>query len=86
MTFLSSKKGLNIDINAKRLDQHADFINRYRDNIKDVKYISAHYKFPIITKQEINSLLYIINNYTEKKNKFILDHQKFEYESKIKID
>ena len=26
------------------------------------------------------------NNYTEKKNNFILDHQKFEYESRVKTD
>jgi len=85
-TKLGKLKQLNRDINTNRLDQHVDFINRYKKKLKDVKYNAAHYKFPVITKQEIDFLLYIINNYTEKKNKFILDHQKFEYESKIKID
>jgi DNA modification methylase len=85
-TKLNNLKQFNRDINTNRLDQHVDFINNYKNNLKDIKYNAAHYKFPVITKQEIDFLLYIINNYTEKKNKFILDYQKFEYESKIKTD
>ena len=85
-TKLNNLRQLNRDINTNRLDQHVDFINNYKNNLKDIKYNAAHYKFPVITKQEIDFLLYIINNYTENKNKFILDYQKFEYESKIKTD
>jgi len=85
-TKLGKLKQLNIDINNNRLDQHVDFITSYKKRLKEVKYTAAHYKFHVITKQEIDFLLYVINNYTEKKNKFILDHQKFEYESKVKTD
>jgi len=85
-TKLGKLKQLNRDINNNRLDQHVDFISSYKKRLKDVKYTAVHYKFPVITKQEIDFLLYVINSYAEKKNKFILDHQKFEYESKIKTD
>lgn len=85
-TKLGKLKQLNRDINNNPLDQHIDFISSYKKKLKDIKYTAAHYKFPIITKQEIGFLLYTINNYTEKKNNFILDHQKFEYESRVKTD
>jgi len=85
-TKLGKVKQLNKDINSKRMDQHIDFINSYKKDNKDIKYNATHYNFPVVTKQEIDILLYNINNYTEKKNTFILDHNKFEYESEIKTD
>ena len=69
---------LNSEINNNRLHQHLEFIKHYRNKAKDIKYTSAHYKFPVITKQEIDVLLYSIKNYSEDENKFILNHQKFE--------
>jgi DNA modification methylase len=83
---LSKLIQLNLDINYNRLDQHVDFINNYNKEIKDIKYTATHYKFPVITKQEINILFYLIKEYTEKHNKFTLEYQKFEYEPKIDID
>lgn len=70
-------KQMNIDINSKRLNQHIEFVKRYRKDVKDVKYSSVHYKFPVITKQETDILLYSIKNYSEEENKFILNHEKF---------
>ncbi|MBA7646306.1 hypothetical protein ES703_54068 [subsurface metagenome] len=70
---------LNSEINNNRLHQHLEFIKHYRNKGKDIKYNSAHYKFPVITKQEIDVLLYSIKNYSENENKFILNHQKFEF-------
>jgi len=73
-------KQLNININKNRVNQHIKFIERYRKKGKDVKYSSAYYGFPVITKQEIELLLYSIKDYHEDENKFILNHQKFEFE------
>ncbi len=70
---------LNNEINNNRLHQHLEFIKHYRNKVKDIKYNSALYKFPVITKQEIDVLLYCIKNYSEDENKFILNHQKFEF-------
>ncbi len=72
-------KELNKYINSNRLNQHVEFIERYMKEIKDVKYFSANYKFPIITKQEIDLLLYSIKKYSENKNKFILNYDKYEF-------
>ena len=83
-TKLRKLKQLNRDINTNFLDQHVDFINSYKKEVKDVKYTANHYKFFINIKQEIDFLLYFIKKNTENKNKFILDHQIFECESKIK--
>ena len=70
---------LNSEINNNRIHQHLEFIKHYMNKDKDIKYNSAHYKFPVITKQEIDVLLYSIKNYSENENKFILNHQKFEF-------
>ena len=73
-------KQMNININENRLNQHIKFFERYRKTGKDVKYFSAYYRFPVVTKQEIELLLYSIKDYREDENKFILHHQKFEFE------
>ncbi len=72
-------KQLNININRDRLNQHIEFVKRYKKKVKDIKYSSVYYRFPVITKQEVNMLLYSINNYSEEGNKFILSNQKFEF-------
>ena len=70
---------MNNNINRDRLSQHIEFIKRYKKEVKDVKYISVFYEFPVITKQEIDILLYSIKKYSAKDNKFILNHQKFDF-------
>jgi DNA modification methylase len=71
-------KKLNLDLNEYRLNQHINFIKKYRNHGKKIKYNSVHYKFPVITKQEQDILLYSIKNYSEDENKFNLQYQKFE--------
>ena len=68
---------LNKKINRNRLNQHIEFINNYKNEDKDIKYISTYYKFPVITKQEKEILLYSVKRLTEDKNNFILDYDKF---------
>ncbi len=70
-------KQLNNDINNNRLNSHIKFIEKYRKEVKDVKYKSIHYKFPVITRQERDVLFYSIKFYSENRNKFILNHEKF---------
>ena len=74
-------KQLSKDINRNRLNQHVEFIKTYTRDTKDIKYFSTYYKFPVITKQEIDILLYSIKNYTENKNKFIIHHDKYLFDS-----
>ncbi|MFX0040100.1 MAG: DNA-methyltransferase [Promethearchaeota archaeon] len=76
---LNNLKRLNIKFNNKRINDHIKFIEKYRKSGKDIKYYSTHYKFPVVTKQEIAFLLYIINNYKEKGNKIVLNYKKFEF-------
>ena len=77
---LRKLKQLNNDINYIRMSKHLEFIKRYKNGVKDIKYNAIHYKFPVITKQEINILLYSIKSYSENRNKFILNHEKFKYD------
>ncbi|MFW9819341.1 MAG: DNA-methyltransferase [Candidatus Thorarchaeota archaeon] len=74
---IKSIKKLNNDINSNRISQHIDFIKNYKKKSKDLKYISAIYKFPVVTKQEIELVLYSIENYTEDGNIIVLNHQKY---------
>ena len=73
-------KQLNTDINNKRLNQHVKFIKNYSNNSKEIKYNSVHYKFPVITKQEIDILLYSINNHRENQTKFMVTYKKFKFD------
>ncbi|MFX1380343.1 MAG: DNA-methyltransferase [Promethearchaeota archaeon] len=76
---IDNLKKLSLEVNNKRINQHIDFIKEYKKRFKDIKYNSVHYKFPVVTKQEIGFLLYLIKNYSEDENKFILNYQKFEF-------
>ena len=70
-------KQFSNDINNNRLNSHIKFIEKYRKEVKDVKYKSIHYKFPVITRQERDVLFYSIKFYSKNRNKFILNHEKF---------
>ena len=70
---------LNDTINRNRLRRHVEFVKKYEKEIKEIKYKSVSYNFPVITKQEIDILFYSIINYSVKENKFILNHQKFNF-------
>ena len=76
---LKKIKSLNHDINKDRLNQHMNFVKRFRKEGKDIKYNSNHYKFPVITKQERDILFYSIKNFSEDDNEFNLEYQIFEY-------
>ncbi|MFX1394530.1 MAG: DNA-methyltransferase [Promethearchaeota archaeon] len=75
-------KQLVKSINTERLNQHTEFVIRYKKKGRSVNYNSINYKFPVITQQEKNLLLYSISNYYEKENKFIVNHKRFEYNHK----
>jgi len=74
---MNNIKKLSFDINISRIKQHINFIKKYINEFKDVKYNSVQYKFPVVTKQEIDILLYSIKSYNENKNEFILTYEKF---------
>ncbi|MHA2392064.1 MAG: DNA-methyltransferase [Promethearchaeota archaeon] len=77
---LKELKQLNSDINNKRLNQHVKYIRNYRNNVKEVKYNSNHYKFPVVTKQEIDILLHLIKSFHENRYEFLVNHEKFNYD------
>jgi DNA modification methylase len=70
-------KQLSEDIIINRLDQHIDFIDKYKKLGKDIKYNSTYYTFPVITKQEREIVFYIIDNYHKNKDEIILNYKKF---------
>ncbi|UCD00833.1 MAG: site-specific DNA-methyltransferase [Promethearchaeota archaeon] len=76
---IKNLKELNNEINKNRLNQHIEFVKRYWKDVKDIKYSSVRYKFPVITKQETDILLYSIKNYSEEEDKFILNYEKLEF-------
>jgi len=76
---INNAKKLNNDINKYRLNNHIKFIEKYRKEGKDIKYKSNYYKFPVITNQETEFLLYSIKNYEENRNKFVIHYEKFSF-------
>ncbi|MFW9881226.1 MAG: DNA-methyltransferase [Candidatus Thorarchaeota archaeon] len=72
----------NFNTNNNRLKHHVNFINKYRKGVKDIKYKSIHYEFPVITKQEMNILLYSIKNCNQNQDEFIVNHEKFQFKVK----
>jgi DNA modification methylase len=77
---LQNIKQLNNDVINKRLTQHVNFIKSHSKK-KEVKHNSIYYKFPVITKQERNIMLYKINEYNENKNRFIVSYLKYNFEN-----
>ncbi|MHA2281863.1 MAG: DNA-methyltransferase [Promethearchaeota archaeon] len=75
---------LNKDLNVNRLNQHIEFIDSYKKQHRDVNYQAVNYQFRVITKQEIDFLLYSIEKYSEKGNSFLLNYEKFEFDRTIK--
>ncbi len=67
-------------INTKRIKDHIEFIKEYTKKGKDPKYESNYYNFSVITKQEIEFLLYSINEIKENNNIFTILHDTFELE------
>jgi DNA modification methylase len=67
-------------INTKRIKDHIEFIKEYTKKGKEPKYRSNNYEFSVITKQEIEFLLYSINDIRESNNCFTILHDKFELE------
>jgi len=72
-------KQLNVKLLNDRLNQHVNFIKKYQEQNKEIKYNSVHYKFPVITKQERDILLYKIKIFNDVDNKFILNYQKYDF-------
>jgi modification methylase len=55
----NSRSFLNARI-SERIASHLDFIAECREREKSLKYVSAHHGFPVMTRQEINMILYEI--------------------------
>ena len=45
----------------ERITSHRDFIDECKTREKDLKYVSVHHGFPVMTRQEINIMLHQIN-------------------------
>jgi len=67
-------------INSKRLIDHIEFIKNYKKKGKEPKYKAKNYEFSVISKQEIEILLYSIKNFRENNNKFTVLYEEFELE------
>ncbi|MFX0020719.1 MAG: DNA-methyltransferase [Candidatus Hermodarchaeota archaeon] len=79
---IKNLKQLNLDINKNRINQHVDFIKKYNKKGKQIKYNSVYYKLPVVTKQEIDILLYSIKDVSENRNEFKLTYEKFKLDNK----
>jgi len=55
----NSRSFLNARI-SERIASHLDFIAECREREKSLKYVSVHHGFPVMTRQEINMILYEI--------------------------
>jgi len=77
---LTDIKSTTQAINTKRVKDHIEFIKNYEKKGKYPNYKSNNYAFSVITKQEIEILLYSIKNFKENGNEFTILYDKFELE------
>ncbi|MDO9109418.1 MAG: site-specific DNA-methyltransferase [Desulfatirhabdiaceae bacterium] len=62
---------------SERITSHLGFIEECRTREKDLKYLSAHHGFPVMTRQEINMILYEIKEILmEPKDRVRVSYQK----------
>ena len=78
-------KKLTNSITNSRITQHIEFIKKYVKTGKQINYNSINYKFPVITQQEKNLLLYSIKNCNKEGHSYLINHEKFEYDHKSKL-
>ena len=77
---LKALKNTSQSINNKRIKDHIEFIKSYKKKGKDPKYNSNNYEFSVITKQEIEFLLYSIKKIIKTENNFTIFYDKYELE------
>ncbi|MFA5527955.1 MAG: site-specific DNA-methyltransferase [Peptostreptococcales bacterium] len=58
------------EIVQKRLNNHNKFIEKRKEENKEIKYINKNYNIPVITRQEINLKFPNLKNVLEKSNSF----------------
>jgi len=72
----NSRSFLNARI-SERIASHLTFIEECRQRGKSLKYVSAHHGFPVMTRQEINMILYEIREIlTEPKDRIRVKYRK----------
>ncbi len=76
-------KKLTNSINNSRMIQHIEFIKEFKKKNKKINHNSINYKFPVITQQEKNLLLYTIKNWNIDGNSYRINHKKFDYNNMI---
>ncbi len=76
-------KKLTNSINNSRMIQHIEFIKEFKKKNKKINHNSINYKFPVITQQEKNLLLYSIKNWNIDGNSYRINHKKFDYDNMI---
>lgn len=48
------------DFNKKRIDRHLEFVEKRAKENKKIAYVNEYYKFPVMTRQEINMVIPIL--------------------------
>ncbi|TXT64106.1 MAG: Modification methylase MthZI [Promethearchaeota archaeon] len=78
-------KEITRTINLSRLTNHISFVKKYIKE-KEIKYSSIKYKFPVVTTQEKNFLLYSIDNVQKSGNSYKINHREYEYEYEYEVE
>jgi len=85
--YLKTIQKTTIEKNKTRLDNHIKFVNRRESENKPMKYIAKNYGFGVITRQEVEILLYNIDSIQQKeKYYYLVNHEKFKYKMQSSID
>jgi len=67
---------VTISINNSRIQNHLDFLTHYKKKGKEINHESTYYRFPVVTTQEQEILLYSIEDFNLRDNEFHVNHEK----------
>ena len=71
----------SFELCQKRINNHLEFIEQYKDKKGNPKYINIHHSFEVITSQEIEILFKTVSDIRYTNNEFIVSYGEVGYEN-----
>jgi modification methylase len=71
----------SFELCQKRINNHLEFIEKYKDKKGNPKYTNIHHDFEVITSQEVEILFNTVSNIKYTNNEFVVSYHKVGYEN-----
>jgi len=74
----------SLEFYHKRINNHIEFIQKYKYTKGNPKYTNIHHDFEVMTSQEVEILFNTVSDIIYSNNEFIISYDKFDYQNSNK--